>query len=266
MPGGMPEHALKSKLYERIATELCRPQQVLESAASGTGRRRARPELDMPTVGPRTGLERELARIWAELLRFESVGVDENFFDLGGSSLLAVNLFARLERQFGKKLPLSSLIDHPTIEQLAPLLVGEAERDSLVLIRKGGDQPPLFLVHDGDGETMLYRSLALHLRTDRAVFGLEPFSRAGIPLAHSRIEEMAAYHIGKMRSVQPRGPYLVGGMCAGGMIAFEIARQLQGMGERVAILALIDAADVEARLKSWRFTSQRLKRWSVGNA
>ena len=106
-------------------------------------------------------------------------------------------------------------------------MAGAADQDSLVLIRDGRDRPPLFLVHDGDGETMLYRNLALRLKADHAVYGLQPYSRPDVPMAHTRIAEMAAYHIDKMRSVQPRGPYLVGGMCAGGVIAFEIALQLQ---------------------------------------
>jgi thioesterase domain-containing protein len=136
---------------------------------------------------------------------------------------------------------------------------GAADQDSLVLIREGRDRPPLFLVHDGDGETMLYRNLALRLNTDHAVYGLQPYSRPDVPMAHIRVGEMAAYHIDKMRSVQPRGPYLVGGMCAGGVIAFEIALQLQSAAEKVALVALIDAADVKATFKAWRFASQRLR-------
>jgi thioesterase domain-containing protein len=131
-----------------------------------------------------------------------------------------------------------------------------------VLIREGGDRPALFLVHDGDGETMLYRNLALRLKTDHAVYGLQPYSWQDVPMGHSRIAEMAAYHVGKIRSVQPHGPYLLGGMCAGGVIAFEIARQLQGQREKVALVALLDAADVAAPLKEWRVAGQRLKRFS----
>jgi thioesterase domain-containing protein len=140
-------------------------------------------------------------------------------------------------------------------------MAGGAERDSLVLIREGGARPPLFLVHDGDGETMLYRNLALRLDAGHAVYGLQPYALEGVPMAHTRIPEMAAYHIGKIRSVRPRGPYLLGGMCAGGVIAFEIARQLQAMGERVALLALLDAADPAAAPKAWRVAGQRLQRF-----
>jgi thioesterase domain-containing protein/acyl carrier protein len=212
-------------------------------------------------VPPRTEIESALAGLWADLLRIEPVGIRDNFFDLGGTSLLAVDLFAQVERRFGTELPLTALIEAPTVESLARLLVGGAERDSLVLIREGGDRPPLFLVHDGDGETMLYRNLALRLDAGHAVYGLQPYSLAGVPMAHTRIPEMAAYHIGKIRAVQPRGPYLLGGMCAGGVIAFEMARQLRAQGERVALLALLDAADPTAPPKAWRLAGQRLRRF-----
>ena len=200
-----------------------------------------------------------MAEIWVELLRLEKVGIQDNYFDLGGTSLLAVDLFARIEHRFGEKLPLTSLIEASTIEQLARLVVGATDQDSLVLIREGKDRPPLFLVHDGDGETMLYRNLALRLKADHAVYGLQPYSRLNVPLAHSRVAEMAAYHIDKMRSVQPQGPYLVGGMCAGGVIAFEIALQLQKAAEKVALVALIDAADVQRATQGLAFASQRVR-------
>ena len=256
-----PERVRKSPRFERIAAELCRPEQVLEAIHAHAGGRRARPDQDRPMVAPRNEVESALAAMWAALLRLEPVGIHDHFFELGGTSLLAVDLFAQIGRRLGKSLPLTSLIEAPTIAELARLVAGEASRDSLVLIRDGGNRPPLFLVHDGDGETMLYRNLALRLKTDHAVYGLQPYSRQDVPMAHSRIAEMAAYHIGKVRSVQPHGPYLLGGMCAGGVIAFEMARQLQGQGEKVAMVALLDAADVEAPLKAWRVAGQRLQRF-----
>jgi thioesterase domain-containing protein len=110
---------------------------------------------------------------------------------------------------------------------------------------------------------MLYRNLAILLKQEHAVYGLQPYSRQNIPLTQSRISEMAAYHIDKIHSVQSQGPYLIGGMCAGGVIAFEVARQLQSKGETVAMVALLDAADVEAPLKAWRFASQRMHSFST---
>ena len=235
---------------------------MLEAAHARSARRGVRRELDGPLVAPRNEIESELARIWADVLRLEKVGIRDPFFDLGGTSLLAVDLFAQVEKRLGKTLPLTSLIEAPTIERLARLVAGGFDQNSLVLIRDGRNLPPLFLVHDGDGETMLYRNLALRLSDDHPVYGLQPRSLPNVPMAHTRIEEMAAYHIAKMRSVQSRGPYLVGGMCAGGVIAFEIALQLQKQGENVGLVAVIDAADVAAAPKAWRVASQRLRRFS----
>ena len=159
-------------------------------------------------------------------------------------------------------MPLTALLEAPTIDELARLVAGETARDSLVLIRDGSGRPPLFLIHDGDGETMLYRNLALRLDPGHAVYGLQPYSLDGVPMAHTRIPEMAAYHIGKIRSIQPNGPYLLGGMCAGGVIAFEAARQLQDQGERVAMLALLDAADPAAVPRAWREAGHQLRHFA----
>jgi FkbH-like protein len=256
-PGGL------SRRLERIATELFSPEQVLETLRARSRRRRSRSEFDRPFVAPRTEIEEVLTQLWASLLRFEPVGIQDDFFELGGTSLLAVDLFAQIHRQLGQRLPLAALIEGPTIEQLACFVARGECRDSLVRIREGGDKPPLFLVHDGDGETMLYRNLAVLLKNDRAIYGLPPGSRQNIPLAQTRISEMAAHHIDKIRSVQAQGPYLLGGMCAGGVIAYEIARQLQSQGETVAMVALLDAADVTAPLKTWHFASQRMHSFST---
>ncbi len=251
----------RSRRFGRIAAELADAEQVLEAIHARSGRRRARPESCPPADPPRTALETELAAIWADLLRIEPVGIRDNFFDMGGTSLLAVDLFARIDRRFGRDMPLTSLLEAPTVEALARLIAGETGADTLVKIRDGGDRPPLFLVHDGDGETMLYRNLALRLDTSHAVYGLQPYAMDGVPMAHTRITEMAAYHVAKVRSIQPHGPYLLGGMCAGGIIAFEMALQLQAQGERVALVALLDAADPQAVPRAWRVTGQRLQRF-----
>ena len=205
----------------------------------------------------------KLATIWGELLKVAEVGHDDDYFALGGNSLLAVNLMARIEARFGVKLPLASIIEAPTVAQLARLVQSHGSHHPLVLLREGGQGLPLFLVHDADGETLLYRSLALHLDQEHAVFGLKPESTPYCPIVHSGIEEMASFHIRTMRTVQARGPYLLGGLCAGGVIAFEIARQLQLAGEEVAMVALLDGADVEAREKPRRWATERLNRLSA---
>ena len=201
--------------------------------------------------------EIKLARLWAEVLQREAVGPHDDYFELGGNSLLAVSLFTRIENEFGAKLPLTSILEAPTVAEFARLLDTGGSHRPLVLIRKGAETCRLFLVHDAEGETMLYRSLALHLNPELTVFGLQPRSRAGYPILHTRIEEMAEFHIRTIRSVQPHGPYMLGGLCAGALIAFEIARQLQRDGEAIDMVALWDAADVAAKKKSLRIVRQR---------
>jgi FkbH-like protein len=250
--------------YERIASSLSSPEQVLAVLEARAKERRPRPALSEGLAVPGTETEARLAKFWAELLRYEAVGVHDDYFELGGTSLLAVDLFMKIENEFGVRLPLTSIIEAPTVCLMASLLSDRDSRDSLVLIRAGGEMPPLFLVHDGDGETMLYRNLALRLEADRPVYGLQPWSRVNYPILHTRIEEMAAYHISKIQSVQPSGPYFLGGMCAGGVIAFEIALQLQCRGQEVAMVALIDAADVAATLKPLRFARGRLSSFRSG--
>ncbi|MGZ3413543.1 MAG: HAD-IIIC family phosphatase [Isosphaeraceae bacterium] len=249
--------------YERIASILHRPDQVLLQLDVQGRKRRERPSLGQPFSPPSTEIERRLSELWAELLRLETVGVRDNYFDLGGTSLLAVDLFARIENLLGITLPLTTLVEAPTIAELIGLMEEKHARDSLVPIRKGGNKPAIFLVHDGDGETMLYRNLALRLDPDHPIYGLQPHSHSKHPILHTRIEEMAAYHIEKMRTVQPQGPYFIGGMCAGGVIAYAIARQLQSQSETVGMVALIDAADVVAEEIPWRFANQRLRSFST---
>ncbi|HEY9909108.1 MAG TPA: HAD-IIIC family phosphatase [Thermosynechococcaceae cyanobacterium] len=250
----------KSKRLYRIATELHDAAQILEQIEAQP--RDRRPDLTQAYVAPRTEVEQKLSALWAELLHLDTVGIQDNYFDLGGTSLLSVELFAQVDRTFGKKLPLTALLEAPTIEKMATLITRSDSRDSLVLIRSGGPKPTVFLIHDGDGETLLYRNLAQRLNPDHAVYGLQPHSHADIPMLHTRISDMAAHHIDRIRSVQPQGPYLLGGMCAGGVIAYEVARQLEQQGQTVAMVALLDAADVDAPKRVGRIANQRLKNFS----
>ncbi|MBV8311316.1 MAG: HAD-IIIC family phosphatase, partial [Planctomycetaceae bacterium] len=259
--GGLPRRMAPP--YERIARSLYSPEQVLLQLDANGQPRRERPELGHPPRPAATETERRLSGLWADLLHLESVGVRDNYFDLGGTSLLAVDLFAQIENLFGMTLPLTTLVEAPTIEELAAFVEGKNNCDSLVPIRMGGSKPAIFLVHDGDGETMLYRNLALRLDSDHPVYGLQPYGHRKHPMLHTRIGDMATYHIERIRRVQPQGPYFLGGMCAGGVIAYEIARQLQSLGEIVGMVALIDAADVQAVEIPWRFAHQRLRSFST---
>lgn len=225
-----------------------------------------------PADLPATAIEQAIADLWCDLLGMDAVGRHDNFFDLGGHSLLAVQFTNRLRRKTGRTLPLAAMLGQPTVAGLAATLdpdgaapelrgeeIGEAGK-AIVTIRKGGQETPLFLVHDGLGETLLYRGLAMRLDGSRPVLGLEPLRKADGSYAHTRIDEMAAWYITQVRAVQPAGPYLLAGLCAGGVIAFEMAQQLQAAGEQVAFVGIIDAADVEARKHRFGESFTRLAR------
>ena len=131
---------------------------------------------------------------------------------------------------------------------------GAALPRTVVRIRAGGDRLPIFFVHDGKGETLLYRTLALKLDAGHAIYGLQPEMRPDGSYTYTRIVDMAAAHVRAMRSVQPEGPYLLTGLCAGGVIAFEMARQLEDAGQRVIFVGIMDAADVHAQERPFRHT------------
>ena len=192
---------------------------------------------------PRNGIEQSVADIWKDVLGVEQVRIHDNFFDLGGSSLIAVGLFARIEKVFGKKLPIATLYEASTLEELSKLLTEKQPPEiwsSLVKIRPGGAKPPLFLVHAAYGNVLNYRDLASHLGPDQPVYGLQARGLDGKQPLLMRIEDMAAYYISEIKNIQPEGPYLLGGYCLGGTIALEMARQLHAQGQEAPLLALLE--------------------------
>ena len=190
---------------------------------------------------------KQLMSIWQQLLGIDSVGPDQNYFDLGGDSSLAVHLFTQIERVFNVKLPLATLFEAPTIEELARILRRETRSSDwspLVAIQTAGSRPPFFCVHGAGGNVLIYRDLARRLGSDQPFYGLQaPGLDGGCPPL-ARIEDMAALYAREIRRAQPSGPYFLGGYCLGGTIAFEIARQIQEQGERVALLAMFDTTDL----------------------
>jgi amino acid adenylation domain-containing protein len=214
-------------------------------------------------IKARDATEERLLAIWRNLLRTDAIGVEDSFFDVGGNSLSTVNLMVEIERQFGKPLPLSTLLTEPTVAALARLLRDSpaGQRPTVVTLREGGKQPPIFFVHDGEGEILPYRTLAMKLGSGHPVYGLQPKGRVDYPMLHSRLADVADYYCEQILRIQPQEPYLLSGLCIGGFIAFEIARRLRGDGRKVAMVALLDAAHVKARPKS--ITVTRLKRFST---
>ncbi|MBD2502164.1 non-ribosomal peptide synthetase [Anabaena azotica] len=194
-------------------------------------------------VLPRDTVELQLAQIWSAVLGINQVGVTENFFELGGHSLLAVSLMSLVQQQFGKNLPLTTLFQHGTVEQLATVLRQETVSQTwspLVPIQSTGSKPPFFCIHPVGGNVLCYADLARNLGSEQPVYGLQAIGlNEEEPL--TRIEDMATVYIEAIKTIQPTGPYYLGGWSMGGVIAFEMAQQLLTNTEEVALLALIDS-------------------------
>jgi amino acid adenylation domain-containing protein len=221
-----------------------------------------------PAGGPEVELsssEEQVAAVFRELLGIGSIGSDDDFFDVGGNSLLATQLFARIETRFGVSLPLATLFEDATVASVAcavdqargrsgdpahaevppgpatgaePAPLVETE---LVARLKSGDGPTLFLIHELTGEVIVYRDLVKSLPEDVAVYGLRARGIDRKVLPTRRLEEIAAHYIEEIRAQQAEGPYFVGGLCFGGVVALEVAHQLEEQGGTVGLVVPIDA-------------------------
>jgi amino acid adenylation domain-containing protein len=200
---------------------------------------------DEQHVSPRNALETRLVQLWEQILGIAPISVTANYFELGASSLAAARLFTKIAREFKQELPLSLLYQAPTVEQLARHLTeaNVPRWKSLVPIQTKGSGPPLFCVHGGGGGTLFMRSLVRHLGADRPFYGLQAEAVHGRRIQGHRIEDMAAQYIKEIRTVHPNGPFLLSGYCLGGVIAFEMARQLKAQGFEVPLVALFNAAN-----------------------
>lgn len=195
-------------------------------------------------LAPRDALEQTLARLWEKFLQRHPIGVTDNFFELGGDSLTAIALMLAIEKELNCSLPIVVLFQAPTIARLAEVIRGHgspALRDCLVPLRTEGSRPPLFCIH-ADGSVFIYRHFSKYLDPDIPIYGLQAHGLANPKdEPYTRIEEMAAHYLGEIRHVQPRGPYYFCAFLAGGLIIFEMARQLRAQGETVAFLGMLDA-------------------------
>ena len=216
--------------------------------ANGKIDRRALPATDLTDsqrevtfVAPRDAIEIRLTKIWSKIFGIKQIGLRDNFFELGGHSLLAVRLFAAIEKSFKQRIPLAKIFEAPTIEQLAEILRQEGvstQHSSVVSIQPQGHKSPFFCVHSGYGEILLYQNLGFRLDPDRPVYGLLAKGVDGNIAPVTDIEAMASYYVEEIQAIQPEGPYFLGGVCIGGTIALEMARQLQAKGENVPVVAV----------------------------
>ena len=214
------------------------------------------------SVSPYLGLQLQLVAIWQDLLGVPRVGIRDNFFDLGGNSLLALRMLQRVENICGKPILPSAFASNPTVETLAGEIAREAIDESLQLlaVHESGSRTPFFYFH-GDlfGGGFYAFKLSRALGTDQPVYVLPPIDVRDLPEPPS-IEQMAASHLQAIRAVRPHGPYVIGGFCLGGIIAYELAQQLIASGETVEMLLLIDAEPEDKTLRTLRWMCETLGR------
>jgi thioesterase domain-containing protein len=221
---------------------------------------------------PSTALEHQLAGLWEAALNIEGIGIDDDFFEVGGESFAAVTVFTEMERLRGEMPPLTILLDYPTIRKLAALLESMAPGMSsaseiaepagyghagtvpapLVAIRAGGRRPPLFFVHGNGGHVLFLAQLAPHLSPDQPLYGI---AARGVTRGEPRHRDLAAMvedYLAAIRKVQPKGPYHLAGFCVGCIVACEIARRLRAEGEDVLRVIMVDP-DYNRAMTPWLY-------------
>jgi thioesterase domain-containing protein/acyl carrier protein len=261
-PTELREH-LRKKLPDYMIPAAFVPMPSLPLNANGKVDRKALPAPDKLTsdlkkqfTAPRDEIETKLAKIWEEVLGVRQIGIDDHFFELGGHSLMAVRLIARIEKVFGKKIPVTTIFQSPSVAQLAEVLRGGKaviSASSIVEIQPKGTKPPLFFVHGvGGGMFWGYTNLSKHLGSDQPVYAFNSRGMDGRE-EFPTIQEMAAHYISDLKKIRSRGPYYLGGYCFGGTVAHEMARQLRAQGESVPSVILINSIPANAGYDRFRF-------------
>jgi amino acid adenylation domain-containing protein len=194
-------------------------------------------------VAPTTPLEIRLTEIWERELGISPIGVTDDFFDLGVTSIVAATLFAAIEHELGGELPLGAIFQAPTIRALAELLEGSAGASrwtSLIPIQPHGSKPPIFCIHGGAGTILHLAALSRRLGPDQPFYGLQSRGLYGGAAPLTTVEEMATHYLSEMRQVWPSGPWYIAGYCFGTIVAFELAQRLTAHGEDVRLLAMFN--------------------------
>ena len=220
-------------------------------------------------AAPAGETEQRLAAIWSDLLGIPDIGRDDDFFVLGGHSLMALRLFSRMNREFDCSLPLAALINHPTLGALARL-IGPVPRPEpehpakghLITLREEGDHTPLFCIHGGDGGVIFYRSLANCLAPGiplHAIESLELCRSTAVEVAS--VEQTAAAYVSKLLGFQPHGPFRLAGYSFGGVVAHAMACRLVEMGHQVDFLGLFDTSNPTAPHKAYSSAGRLAAFW-----
>ncbi len=211
-------------------------------------------------MAPEELLERQLVAIWEELLDYHPIGVRDNFFDIGGHSLLAARMCEVVRKRLGFPLEVSAIFEGQTIRKIASIMNNQGHTTHLspiVPLKTDGIRPPLFLVHGADGTVNFYRGLAEYLDPQQPVFALQFVPSRNMPDSYD-IEALASFYVAQILTIQPHGPYMLGGYCMGGTIAFEMARQLRELGREVKLLALFETYNMATAGKSYKSPYKRL--------
>ncbi|MBD9358039.1 non-ribosomal peptide synthetase/type I polyketide synthase [Methylomonas albis] len=210
-----------------------------------------RPELSSSYSAPNSHSENQLTALWQNLLGFAEIGIDDDFFELGGDSMLAIRLLSGIKEKFARQLPLTVLLDKPSIRQLAQTLDQPEESRTfspLVAIQSQGSLPAFFCVPGTGGNVLYFNELArCFAEYDRPFYALQAQGLDGLTPPLTRIEDIAALNVRALQKVQAQGPYYLGGHSFGSWVAFEMARQLQKAGHEVALLAILDTGSPAAR-------------------
>jgi thioesterase domain-containing protein/aryl carrier-like protein len=222
-------------------------------------------------VAPRNQLELQLVQIWSQILKLDEVGVKDNFFDIGGHSLLVPYLLAQIQQQFGKSLPLVTLFQHPTIEELAELVQKEVHVSiwsPLVALQPNGSNPPLFCIPGAGGNPFYLHNIARCLGSDQPFYSFQTnhLDRELVPI--TQVEDIAGQYIQALQAVQPQGPYFLAGHSFGGKVVYEMAQQLRHQGQIIALVAILDttAPNTQQQQNEWDDEWDDNATWLIGIA
>lgn len=247
IPVGEGGKIQRTKLYETIQSLGLKPQPV-------------RGEHEKLLL-PRNETEKALLKIFTRILPIKNISITDNFFELGGDSLKAAVLYDSITEQFGIQIPLKYIFENSSIEELASYILGKGDYKTihpfLVPFQEGGSKTPIFFIHATEGEPVIYRHIAMDFDSERPFYGIK-FNPDAVKWKHPiTFEQVARYYIDDIRTIQSTGPYILAGQCVGGIIAYEMARQLKDAKQDISLLAMYDP--IVSSVKNTKSINEKLR-------